>query len=259
MIGLHLTEMPLRLSRFAFVRLAVDAPTGTVEYSPGILHRARGGEDMDDEQWLVTADDTWRRANAEPNPFRRHTLVEETAAAVVRGTSRAVRAFCLTHTRGDAAQAADLAQQTYLLFWRTLPRFEGRSSFKTFVLGIAHNVCRQASRDGARASAREAREAHKPHNGELFWGELAAELGPGPDETLVAREQQAALRAALTTLDRRDSWLLWARVVDHLSYAEMLPAYQAQFGASIATPEGLRTAVFHAKRRLMAALEGGGQ
>ena len=66
------------------------------------------------------------------------------------------------------------------------------------------------------------------------------------------------MRAALMTLDRRDTWLLWARVVDQRSYAEMLPAYQAQFGASIATPEGLRTAVFHAKRRLLASLEGGG-
>jgi RNA polymerase sigma-70 factor (ECF subfamily) len=258
MIGLQFFTLPLpNLPRFALVRVAVDAPTGTVEYrSAGFHHKARGGENMDDEQWLATADDAWRRANAEHNPFRRHTLVEETAAAVVRGTSRAVRAYCLTQTRGDAAHAADLAQQTYLIFWRTLPRFEGRSSLKTFVLGIANNVCRQATRDGARASAREAREAH---NEDLLWGELAAELGPRPDDALVAREQQAALRAALTTLDHRDTWLLWARVVDQQSYAEMLPAYQGQFGAHIATPEGLRTAVFHAKRRLLAALEGGGQ
>ncbi len=50
-------------------------------------------------------------------------------------------------------------------------------------------------------------------------GELAAELGPRPDEALVAREQQAALRAAMTTLDHRDTWLLWGRVVDQLCRA----------------------------------------
>lgn len=241
-----------RVSRTLRAGRAVDALPGTVENSPPGCHdRERGGENMDDEQWLATADQTWRHAKTEPNPFRRHALIEEAAAAVVRGTSRAVRTYCLSQTRGDEARAADLAQQTYLTFWRTLPRFEGRSSLKTFVLGIAHNVCRQAARDGARATVREARDD------ESLWLELGAELGPQPDEAIVARERQAALRAAMTTLDGRDTWLLWARVVDQLSYAELLPAYQARFGGHISTPEGLRTAFFHAKRRLLTALGGG--
>lgn len=211
----------------------------------------RAGEGKDDERWLAAAADAWRRACAEPSPFRRDALFEETAAAMVRGTSHAVRAYCLGHTRGDATRAADLAQEVYLTFWRTLPRFEGRSSLKTFVMGITHNVCRQDRRDGVRAIIREAREE------EALIAALAPDLGPLTDEVMAMREQQVALRAALATLDARDTWLLWARVVDQLGYAELLPAYQAAFGDHIKTAEGLRTAFFHAKRRLLDALQGG--
>lgn len=214
---------------------------------------ARDGEDNDEERWLAAANDAWRRACAEPSPFRRDALFEETAAAMVRAMSQTVRAYCLRHANGDATRAADLAQESFITFWRMLPRFEGRSSLKTFLIGITHNICRHDRRDGLRSDARMARD------GDALIEELGGELGPLPDERLAAHEQQAALRVALQTLDARDTWLLWSRAVDQLGYAELLPDYQARFGAHITTTAGLRTAFFNAKRRLLEALRGGAE
>lgn len=248
----------------------VDGRSWSMNALAPLLHRvARGDRGMEgedgkdlkdgghDERWLAIAEDTWRKASAEANAFRRHALFEETAACIVRGTTRSIRAFCLSQSGGDPARADDLAQQTYLTLWRTLPRFEGRSSLKTFVHGIAHNICRDANRAKARAHDRGAHRPHHSDHDELIWHELAAELSPRPDEALVRQEDVNALRLALTRLEPRDTWLLWAKVVDQQSYAEMLPAFRAEFGTQINTAEGLRTAFFHAKRRLLAALEGG--
>ena len=51
-----------------------------------------------------------------------------------------VFSFCLGKV-GNAAEAEDLAQETFLQLYRSLPSFEGRSSLLTWTFGIAHNVC----------------------------------------------------------------------------------------------------------------------
>lgn len=51
-----------------------------------------------------------------------------------------VYAFCMKRV-GDAAEAEDLAQETFVQLYRSLQSFEGRSSLLTWTFGIAHNVC----------------------------------------------------------------------------------------------------------------------
>ncbi|KAA5826063.1 RNA polymerase sigma factor SigC [Saccharopolyspora hirsuta] len=58
--------------------------------------------------------------------------------AFVRATQRDVWRF-LAHL-ADARSADDLAQETYLRALRSLPRFEGRSSARTWLLSIARRV-----------------------------------------------------------------------------------------------------------------------
>ncbi len=64
---------------------------------------------------------------------------------VVRHQS-AVRRFLQHLTRGDAALADDLAQETFVQAYRGLARFRGEASFSTWLLGIAHNHWRNARR-----------------------------------------------------------------------------------------------------------------
>ena len=58
--------------------------------------------------------------------------------AFVRGTQQDVWRF-LAHLT-DVRRADDLAQETYLRALRTLPRFAGRSSARTWLLSIARRV-----------------------------------------------------------------------------------------------------------------------
>ena len=65
---------------------------------------------------------------------------------LVRRHQSAVRHFLRHLTRGDVALADDLAQETFVNAWRNLARFQGRSKFSTWLLGIAHNYWRNARR-----------------------------------------------------------------------------------------------------------------
>ncbi len=61
----------------------------------------------------------------------------------------AVFRFCARRVGAD--RAADAAQETFVTAQRSLRRFRGDSSPLTWLLGIAHNHCRRASRrDAAR-------------------------------------------------------------------------------------------------------------
>ena len=76
-------------------------------------------------------------------------LVSQDQAAfgeLVQRHQSVVRHFLRHLARGDAALADDLAQETFVNAWRSLARFQGRSSFSTWVLGIAHNQWRNARR-----------------------------------------------------------------------------------------------------------------
>jgi RNA polymerase sigma-70 factor (ECF subfamily) len=51
-----------------------------------------------------------------------------------------VYAFTLKRV-GDAAEAEDLTQETFVQLFRSLGSYQGRSSLLTWTFGIAHNVC----------------------------------------------------------------------------------------------------------------------
>ena len=60
-------------------------------------------------------------------------------AAFVRGTQGDVWRF--TAALVDPDSADDLTQETYLRAFKALPGFEGRSSVRTWLLGIARRTC----------------------------------------------------------------------------------------------------------------------
>lgn len=60
-------------------------------------------------------------------------------AAFVRATQRDVWRLCASLI--DRGSADDLAQETFLRAFRSLPSFEARSTARTWLLGIARRVC----------------------------------------------------------------------------------------------------------------------
>lgn len=212
---------------------------------------ARAPEAKEDAGVSAEPDELWRRATAETSPYARARLLEQAATALITLHGAELRRFCRQRLDGDATRADDVAQRAFMTFWTALPRFAGRSSLKTFLFGIALNLCRRDYRDGDRATRLEAR--YEEHVRDAVHADDLVDL----DEARERAERARELSEQLAAMDERDAWILRARFVDELSYADMLPRYQRRFGAHITTPEGLRTAFFHAKRRLEGKLGGG--
>ncbi|MFI6262316.1 sigma-70 family RNA polymerase sigma factor [Micromonospora sp. NPDC051006] len=119
---------------------------------PAPRHTAAGSADPADgaardpaTEWALTARDGDPAAQA---AFVRLTQVEvwRFAAALV-----------------DPDSADDLTQETYLRAFRALPTFEGRSSARTWLLGIARRTCADHLRTVVRRRRLDARLAANAH------------------------------------------------------------------------------------------------
>jgi RNA polymerase sigma-70 factor (ECF subfamily) len=105
----------------------------------------------------------------------------------------------------DAQSADDLAQETLLQAVRSLPRFEGRSTARTWVLAIARKVCLEEIRQRARA-ARNLRVATEA-------AQARPDTTPDVAETVGVRDLLARLDP-----DRRSAFVLTQLL--RLSYDE---------------------------------------
>lgn len=76
-------------------------------------------------------------------------------AALVDVHQQAVRGFLRRFT-GVWADADDIAQEAFVTAWSKLDRFEGRSSFRSWVSGIGFRLARDARRAHGRALVRDA-------------------------------------------------------------------------------------------------------
>jgi RNA polymerase sigma factor (sigma-70 family) len=75
-------------------------------------------------------------------------------ATLVDKHQAAVRAF-LRRLTGNYADADDLAQEAFARTWEVLYRFDGTSSLRTFICGVAFQYWRRARRSQSRREARE--------------------------------------------------------------------------------------------------------
>jgi RNA polymerase sigma-70 factor (ECF subfamily) len=124
------------------------------------------------------------------------------AAALVRTTQPQVWRFVAVLVDHDSAD--DLTQETYLRAFRALPGFEGRSSARTWLFGIARRTCADHLRAVVRRRRLAARlasdAATRPHTrpdpaGQLAAGELVRTL-PVPQRVALVLTQILGLSYA---------------------------------------------------------------
>ncbi len=145
---------------------------------------------------------------------------------LVRRHQSAVRHFLRHLTRGDAALADDLAQETFLQAWRGLARFRGDANFSTWLLGIAHNHWRNARRRLAR-------------------DQPTAPLAPEPsiDSSATESDLRHDLTQALQTLTADE------QLVVHLAYQQGLA--HSEIAALLDWPLGsVKTELARSKEKL---------
>ncbi|MGC4768704.1 sigma-70 family RNA polymerase sigma factor [Micromonospora sp. DT44] len=127
--------------------------------------------------------------DAGPDPATESALIardgDPTAQAVfVRLTQAEVWRFTAALVGPDNAD--DLAQETYLRAFKALPAFEGRSSARTWLLGIARRACADHLRTVIRRRRLDERlvanahidRPHPDHAGQLGADDLVRRLSP---------------------------------------------------------------------------------
>ncbi len=162
------------------------------------------------------------------------------------------RAFGLAlRVMRDEEQARDVVQDAFLKAYRSLDRFEGRSSFYTWFYRVVMNLCIDAKRRQPPGRLVEWDEAHAleaPVGTGLDAVDSARQRASGPAGDLERAELRETIRRAIEELpdDARRTLLL--REVDGLSYSEISQV--------IGIPKGtVMSRLHHARRRVRVVLE----
>jgi RNA polymerase sigma-70 factor (ECF subfamily) len=119
---------------------------------------------------------------------------------------------------GDRDEALDLSQEVFLRVFRTIHRFRGHSSLRTWIYRIAVNQARNRHRFWRRRHRADqvSLDAHVAAHGDF----LSAGQ-PGPDRVLAQKELADRLQRALDHLPFDQRTVIVLREVDGLSYEEI--------------------------------------
>jgi len=143
-------------------------------------------------------------------------LNDEAFAALVREHAPRVRALCAA-TLGDAEEAEDAAQVTFLKAHRALDRFTGGASIATWLHRIAVNECLDRLRAAGRRRSDSLDALLEADSSAL--GAVLAEASPAQ-----ALEDRDTVDRLLARLNPEQRLALTLREADGLSYEEIAQA-----------------------------------
>ncbi len=173
-----------------------------------------------------------RRA-AESSREREETLrgalarLDHRAAAheLVRLYADEIYRFCV-HAIGSRQDGEDLAQEVLGAACRSLPRFKGRSTVRTWLYQVAwHKVYDQRKH--------LARQPHLvPIDGLITSEMLRLGAGGGADDALAATQRHKRVSRALRQLSADDRTILFMRVAQELPFQEIAAVLSIRVGAA---------------------------
>jgi RNA polymerase sigma-70 factor (ECF subfamily) len=114
---------------------------------------------------------------------------------------------------GNADDARDSTQETFLRVYRKAADFRGHAAFSTWIYRIAVNVCVGQIRKRPRAAVASLEEEHVRE---------AADPGPAPWDGLSRREEEERVRKIVAELPPDYRLVLVLRYFQGLSYEEMV-------------------------------------
>jgi RNA polymerase sigma-70 factor (ECF subfamily) len=166
---------------------------------------------------------------------------DELACAELVGEHQRMVVQLAVNLLGDRDEALDLSQEVFLRVFRTMHRFRGQSSLRTWIYRIAVNQARNRHRFWRRRHRADqvSLDQHIAAHGEFMSG-----LESGPERMLAQKQLAQKLQRALDQLpfDQRTAIVL--REVDGLSYEEI--AYS--LGVAIGTVKSRLTRARQALR-----------
>jgi len=153
-------------------------------------------------------------------------------ATLVGAHQQAVRGF-LRRFAGHWSDADDIAQEAFVTAWRKLAHFEGRSSFRSWVSGIAYRIARDTQRARRRALSRD--------------GQWMAEQD---EESAAPIEDRIALARAMSALPDEQRAAVAMCLGEGFSHTEAAAILKLPLGT-------VKSHVTRGRERLLRALENG--
>jgi len=138
------------------------------------------------------------------------------------------------HFVRNREEAWDISQEVFIKIHRSLRDFRGEANFKTWVMRITANQCKDyfKKRRLATVALDEARSTPNAPSGV-----------PGPSDALEARELGAAIEAALDKLSHKHRTTFVLREFEGLSYQEMAQVMNCSLGT-------VMSRLHHARKKL---------
>jgi RNA polymerase sigma-70 factor (ECF subfamily) len=144
----------------------------------------------------------------------------------------------------DEEQARDAVQDAFIKAYGSLDRFEGRSSFYTWLYRIVMNLCLDRKR-------RDRSDRRVEWNDEVATGLEQDAPGATPDAEAERGELGSILRRAIDALPEDARRTIELREIDGLSYKEI--------AAALGIPKGtVMSRLHYARRRLQESLRAAG-
>lgn len=143
---------------------------------------------------------------------------DETASAELVAEHQRMVVQLAANLLGDREEALDLSQEVFLRVFRTIHRFRGQSSLRTWIYRIAVNQAWNRHRFWRRRHRADqvSLDQHVARHGDVFRG-----FNPEPDRVLAQKELADRLRGALERLPFEQRTAIVLREVDGLSYEEI--------------------------------------
>lgn len=152
---------------------------------------------------------------------------QDAFAQLVQANQNKIYSLTLRMT-GNPEDGADLAQEAFLRAWRTLPSFQGESSFSTWLYRLASNLCidflRREKRRRTAVSVTSLDDEDSAAPAEVPDHRFT------PEGELERRELRDAVGRALLKLSDEHRQVLVLRELEGLSYAEIAQALALEEG-----------------------------
>jgi RNA polymerase sigma-70 factor (ECF subfamily) len=186
----------------------------------------------------IDADDTAARADIDAALVARARAGEYAAfEQLVRKYRNDVYALSYHYVR-DREEAWDLSQEVFVKVHRALRRFRGEASFKTWLLRITSNQCKDFfKKRRLKTVALETMEGHTDPP-------AAAQR---PDERLASKELGQKIQQALETLPEKHRSAIVLREFQGLSYEAMAEVMECSLGT-------VMSRLHHARKKMQKAL-----
>lgn len=126
----------------------------------------------------------------------------------------------------DPEEAADVVQETFIRAFQAIQRFDGRSTLRTWLFRIAHNLCVDRARRAERAP-------QKLHIDGAFEDNEAYDLPDErwqPEEMVLDAELMDALEAGIGSMSEKLRSVLLLHDREDMSYDEIASALELPLG-----------------------------